>query len=441
MNAAQFAVYSRREWRAPVFRFPAAHYDTRPEDLSYDGSNRVILGSDKSGNSAVNCLVLNGVAANNASFTALTAFGTGDFSVSTRVLIASIAATQNVFGGAINSFGYRVLATTGVLNTTLTGIVDNSNSSGAVVALQTAVLTYVRSGTTGTYYIDGVSAGTTTDSRNYSAGIALLGATITGSSGNFTGNMQWARVYSVALTAPQVVADAAGTIQANNTFAIDFSLYAKLAASPVIAATGQSVTINSTGATGARIAGARDLYQGLAANQPVLTLGADGRYYLLLDGSNDYLKAAAFALAQPETVYFVGSQVTWSNGATIYDGNVNLTGSTMLMRTGSPQVGITANNATFPTNLSTWATATNAIITAIFNTTASGIRYNRTSLTLTDGVGTGSANGFTLGARGGGSAPSNITVSEVLVYAAHDEIAQQRVARDEMRKRRIPMAA
>jgi len=450
MNAAEFAVYSRREWRAPVFRFPAAHYETLPESLSYDGSNRTILQYDKSGNSAVNCLVLNGVAGNYASLVDAAAFNpAGNFAgfLELSCTDATPAAQMRLFshnGGAGNRAVYFAINTNGsfevlvsydgtnvlTFTTTATAIladfekkyvgfeVDVDNGAGG------SICTFYTS-TNGTSWT-AVEAGKTiagTGTLFDSTSIFSIGANDAGA-GTFGGNICKLSWLSGDL--------ATGTPM----LAVDFSTFTKLAGTGT-ATTGQTVTINTTGATGARISGARDLFNGVAASQPILTIAATGNY-LTFDGSNDYLKAAAFALGQPVSIYGVLNQLTWTINDILLDGNTN--GSMQLYQsvtTPSLQQYSGGGGAAS----SGLALNTNGVVTSIVNGAASFLRINRAAA-ATGNPGAGTPNGFTLGAAGNGASPANITVSEVLVYpAAHDEIAQQRMARETMRRMRIPMAA
>jgi hypothetical protein len=609
-----------------------AWYDV--SDLSSivkDGSNRVQLLADKSGNSAVNVLALNGVAGNYASFTALTAFGTGDFSVSASASVASLAAANALFGAAENGFAFRVDVTTGLLRSSKSNIAANNPSSSGVSVFTEAVLGYVRSGTTGTYYINGVSVGSVTDSQDYTVGITNLGATLTGTSFPLNGTIKWARVYSTALTAPEMLADAQGTVQANCTFNQDFSGNAKLATS-VTATTGQTVTINTTGRYGARICGARDLVNMTAAEQPTYLAysgenygwlnGVSGNYFsspdsaalditgdidlrayvrlldwtpsagmalimksnsditisyrftlnsngtlfircssdgasnvgqgatssasvpfsdgdagwvratrasatgevlfytstdgatwtqlgtsqstnvysifnstssveigsralgtadlfsgqylraqiyngingtlafdfnpaaytsgttfldsssnaatitlnggsvivnrtqLYFDGSNDSLKAAAFALAQPEWVNFVGSQVSWTLNDCFYDGDGVSNRMGLFQAATTPAVRPFAGTTDVAADNSGLAIARRGLISVTFNAASSGSRINN-GTSVPGSIGANSGNGFVVGARYDGAQPSNITVNEIGIYGIAPTIAQQ----------------
>ena len=62
---------------------------------------------------------------------------------------------------------------------------------------------------------------------------------------------------------------------------------------------------------------ANHLLQAVDTNRP--SKEADGS--ILFDGVDNYLKAVAFTLIQPETVYILLKQVTWVNQARFFDGD------------------------------------------------------------------------------------------------------------------------
>lgn len=279
----------------------AAKYDlsldasTTSDYIRIDSSNRVSLLADTSGNSAVNCLVLNGVSGNYVSFTALTAFGTGNFTVSAKVTATSLSALASIWGSPDNGLTFRFNAA-GTLQSAKANVVANTASTGTIAAFQTFVMTYTRSGTTGTYYIDGVAAGTITDNLDYTAGSDKIGAAATSPGGTGFANIFWARAYSVALTAGQVAADAAGTAQSNCVLDVDFTLQSKLLTNGATFTSGtnggasaKTITLVSAGShTGARISGARDLYQGTTASQPIYLQWTGTNYGYLNGVSGNY---------------------------------------------------------------------------------------------------------------------------------------------------------
>jgi dihydrodipicolinate synthase/N-acetylneuraminate lyase len=126
------------------------------------------------------------------------------------------------------------------------------------------------------------------------------------------------------------------------------------------------------------------------------------------------MKAASFSLAQPETVYFCGSAVSWSINDSFFDGNASLSG-VLVQDVSTPQLTAYAGtNIGFTSGL---AVGSNGVVSTVFNGVSSALRINRTAA-ITGNGGAASMNGFTLGARGGISLYSNITTSEIIVYAA-----------------------
>lgn len=148
------------------------------------------------------------------------------------------------------------------------------------------------------------------------------------------------------------------------------------------------------------------------------------RTTLYFDGSDDYMKAPAFSLSQPETVYFVGQQVTWTQNDPIFDGNS--TNSLLLyQRETTPGLRFTTNstNILTQTNL---PLAQSSVVTVCANDNASLLKINRTPST-TGNAGNVAASGFTLGAGAAAFQPSNIRVSEIAIFAAAHDTALQDV--------------
>lgn len=150
------------------------------------------------------------------------------------------------------------------------------------------------------------------------------------------------------------------------------------------------------------------------------------RTCLYYSGTSQYLKSAAFALAQPTTVYLVGSQVGWTINDALWDGGAINT-MQMFQGTTTPNIRPYSGGADSGTNVAA-TLATNYVISAVYNGASGLLRLNRTA-GVTQAGGSNNANGFTLGGKGDGTAPTNITVSEVVVYAeAHDTATQNRIA-------------
>lgn len=379
--------------------------------------------ADRSGNSSVNELVLNGsVAGNYAMGTTASVFGTGDFSVSAKVRFYSFASEQCLLNGGNNSFVININVS-GYAYTGKVAVAANTPSTTQLTTFTDYVICYTRSGTTGTYYVNGVAAGTITDNLNYSVASPSIGGQTDGLKIVY-GNMRWMRHYSVALTPSQVAADAAGTVQSSSTYDVDFSLVSKMATS-FTATKGGTVTVYSSGDFGARIAGARDLVQLTAIKQPAFSTGADGINILTFDGSNDYMKAAPFSLSQPTTTHFVGSLKTWTSGDYLIDGNATNSGA-IIQTTGTPQVNLNAGSSVAANTDA--ALATRVCWSAIINGASSSLRVNRLAAT-TGNAGAANMNGSTLFARGAGDANygNGTFCAEIIRSVADDPTTELRI--------------
>ena len=499
-----------------------------------DGGS-VALWADKSGNSGVNCLCSPGAntTANSATLGAIGALGTSNFTVVARVSVSSYASGTDLLlvgiGNGANAA--NLIAKNGTsrvqMSKATVGYVSATNGSN-LSAFTTYTVTYTKSGTTGTYYINGIADGTCTDNFDYTANSGV----VIGQFNTGVGSIVYqARVYSVALDAAGVLADYNGTVQANCVLNIDFALSGKKLANgdKFTCSTGQEVTLNSSGATGARIAGERDLFQGTAANRPVwlqyagtkyayfagiagftvsvplandtydvaitykdattdtstVVVGAgvaafggtdakfaskmvtrivvskssvaqatfdpslytsgtsftssDGKTWtinggahivtrtgLYFDGSNDYLKSAAFSLSQPETVYFMGSQISWTNGDVMFDGGGASNQAAIYQTGSSPNVAISSG---VPLGtITTFAVQAFGMIASVFNGASSSVRHNRNA-PATGNAGTQASNGLCIGSYTAGGSNANCFVSEPVVYAsAHDIATQNRMA-------------
>ncbi len=146
---------------------------------------------------------------------------------------------------------------------------------------------------------------------------------------------------------------------------------------------------------------------------------------LYFDGVNDFMATGGFTLVQPETVYLVLKQATWTVADCVYDGSAT---NSMLLEQyaagASPQL---AQYAGSYAGIVSFALQTGGVVTAIFNGAASSLRLNQNSAS-SGSVGTTNGGAFTLGTRADGARASNITVSEVLVFnTAHDTATQNTV--------------
>ena len=421
--------------------------DAGAQPVTTDG---IKLASDKSGNSSTNVLCLNGVAGNYASSPSGALNQPGDnFEIIWYGQLASwtapaatqvLMAKRSAAGAATTTFSFFIAATTGffalVISNGTSTATPASNAAASFSDFQAGYIkaTYERNTGGGNYAFkvysspDGVTytqigatqTGASIGATRAGTEVLEIGSQLTGTSLPLTGNCYYASL-------------------AKSVGGVPTTIFAPATASKLapsfVASTGETWTINTSGATGARISGARDLVQMTAANQPILTIAAAGNY-LTFDGSNDYLKAAAFALAQPETVYFVGSQVTWTSTDRLYDGN---TGASMTLRqvVGTPQLGITAGSSL---NGASLTLATNGVVTSVFNGASSAVRVNRTAAITGDAGVLGNGGGFTLGSANDGTLNANITAQEVVVYSgAHDKATQERVIAMLARNNRIAL--
>ena len=149
------------------------------------------------------------------------------------------------------------------------------------------------------------------------------------------------------------------------------------------------------------------------------TIQADGS--LLFDGTANRMLTGATTLNQPETIYFVGRQVTWTDTEGIFDG-VSLATGELIQTTTTPRVDITAGLAVAAnTGL---IVNTYTVVTAIFNGASSSLQMN-TAAATTGNAGAANMGGFVLGANGASLLFSNIQVKEVIIRRVSDSAALQ----------------
>jgi len=148
---------------------------------------------------------------------------------------------------------------------------------------------------------------------------------------------------------------------------------------------------------------------------------------ILFDGVDNFLKADAFTLAQPETIYLLGKQVTWTSNDTIFDGNATNTGR--LYQTGvTPQILCYAGAS--GATITSFTLDAYAVLTTIFDhdNSLNELQLNNDAPATDTAFGTADMGGFTLGVNGGGAGHSNIQVKEIIIYsAAHDAATRAKV--------------
>ena len=165
----------------------------------------------------------------------------------------------------------------------------------------------------------------------------------------------------------------------------------------------------------------RNLLQATGTNQPALQTDRS----ILFDGVDNFMKCDAFTFNQPETVYILCKQITWTLGGTFVDGNTAGSSIQISQRVGSPTLQIYAG--LFVADNSDLAINTYGALAAVFNGASSSLQVNNNTAT-TGNVGAENPGGFTLGANSADGNFSNIQVKEALLYAAaHDATQRARV--------------
>jgi len=164
------------------------------------------------------------------------------------------------------------------------------------------------------------------------------------------------------------------------------------------------------------IIGANHLLQtGADAIKPVWS--ADG---VLFDGAvvnGDYMKCVAFTWNQPEFIYMVMRQVTWTITEYFFDGDTNNKG---MARQDALTPGIKAYAGTMSIQNDNLAVNTWGIIRVLFNGASSKLIVNETAPTLWN-CGVNNMGGFTLATRGDtASLYSNIQVKEIINRSSVD---------------------
>lgn len=162
---------------------------------------------------------------------------------------------------------------------------------------------------------------------------------------------------------------------------------------------------------------ANHLTQANADQRPVKTASALNGYPSIdFDGIDDIMKTAAFTLDQPETVFVIFKQNTWTDGDRVFDGFYGNFGG--LLQNGSSP-GLRQYYGDFGPGPNTDMTLSQyKLFTAIFNSTNSILQVNNGTQSGPGGNGALNMGGFTLGAFGDGGSNSDISVVEVVVMGA-----------------------
>jgi len=143
-----------------------------------------------------------------------------------------------------------------------------------------------------------------------------------------------------------------------------------------------------------------------------MTLEADGS--ILGNGIDQFLKADTFTFTQPETIYILGKQVTWTGSDRFFDGHATNSG-TLQQFTASPELRLFAGGVVG--NISP-PLDTDVIITIVINGASSLIQLN-SDTPVTGNAGASNMDGFTLGALGAGTGNfGNIQIKEIVAFSA-----------------------
>lgn len=410
-----------------------------------DGSNLLYYVADRSGNSAVNGLITPGVTGNNATTPDASALDITSLDFAVRMSADDWTPSGNqVIAGKVTTFSATAMSW--YLQVGTTGLLTLVHADGTSTFIDTSTVAPTISDF-GNLWVRVTMEPNVAGSRNtkfYTAPDAAavptawtqLGTTVTGAASlglyNSTSVLSIGGVNSFSVFSGRIYYATMSAFGGSAVFTADFTALAKLngGTNTFVCTTGQTVMINQTSiALPARIHGARDLYQYLTASMPTFSVSA-GYNIATFDGTADYLKSAPFSLSQPESVYFVGSQVSWTLNDYFYDGNGNSVMG-LTQTTGTPQINTYAGTFVGTTSP---AIGSRFVDTAVFNGASSSHRLNKDAA-VTGSSGAQNATGFTLGSTGVGSNFGNITWSESLLRSAADNAALQlRIAAFEMRK-------
>ena len=162
---------------------------------------------------------------------------------------------------------------------------------------------------------------------------------------------------------------------------------------------------------------ARDLLQGTDTNRPALQ--SDNS--ILFDGVDNYLKAGAFTLGQPSTIYLLLNPVSFTEDDFYCCGDAG-TNLNIIQQNGTPKIRF-RRVGTLIAEVTQSVIGSYGIVCAVANGASSGMQVNNNAQVTGDGS-TTTWDGFTLGASGTPSNYSNIRVKEIIGFAAaHDATA------------------
>lgn len=167
----------------------------------------------------------------------------------------------------------------------------------------------------------------------------------------------------------------------------------------------------------------RHLTQATDTNKPALQ--GDGS--ILFDGVDNSLVQSTFSYAQPETIYILAKQITWTANDRWFDSAVGGDRGIIQQFGTTPQIRIYAGAALGAVSLTL---DTYGIVCAVFNGASSVLQLNLTA-PVTGNAGTDNMGSLRLGCPATALANfGNIQVKEILMYsAAHDATTRAQVIR------------
>ena len=160
------------------------------------------------------------------------------------------------------------------------------------------------------------------------------------------------------------------------------------------------------------------LLQATGVAQPLWS-AANG---ILFDGVADFLRCIPFVFIQPEFIYFVGRQITWTGADYIYDGEAAANTGALYQQAFTPELKADAGGASGANN--NLALNTFGIIRCLFNGANSLLQINQT-VAVIGNFGAANMGGFVLGINGLSVAWSNIEVKEIILRRSADNAAVQ----------------
>ena len=130
------------------------------------------------------------------------AFGTGDFTVVMKFKTNVLSGTQALTHGLIGAASMYITST-GEIGIYSSNVGGGGVSTSLITTGIDYILTYKRSGITGTFYINGISFGTITDSNNYYGVTSVIGKNLADVQ-FFSGSISMCRIFNYALSPTQI---------------------------------------------------------------------------------------------------------------------------------------------------------------------------------------------------------------------------------------------